>query len=424
MANKVFDKKICVVGLGYMGLPFSCLVAKAGFNVIGFDVNQKRIDDVNKGICPFNEPGLDKLIKEATATKRLKAVNKIEEADVFIISVPTPFDEKTKKADLTYVESAVKTIKSVLKKGNLVILESTVTPNTCRKLIIPILEQTKLKAGKDFLITHCPERAIPGNTLYELVNNDRIIGGFNKESAEAAKEIYSTFIKGKIYLTDDVTAEAAKLMENTFRDVNIALANEFAKISKDIKINVWEAIALANKHPRVNILSPGPGVGGHCIAIDPWFLTEDTKNSFLIPTARKINDSMPAYVVDIIKEAVKGVKKPTISILGVAYKKDVDDARESPAGHIIKLLKKDKFEVKIADPYVTRFNEKIIPFDQAIKGSDCVVIVTDHKEYREAKPEDFKQMKNKIIIDTRNCINRPLFEKNGFKVIVLGDNKI
>lgn len=424
MQNNTKIKTICVIGLGYMGLPFSCLLAKAGFNVIGFDINKKRIEEVNKGKCPFNEPGLDKLIKEASTTKRLKAVSKIEDADVFIISVPTPFNEKTKKADLTYVESAANTIKSVLKKGNLVILESTVTPNTCRKLIIPILEKTGINAGTDFLIAHCPERAIPGNTLYELVNNDRIIGGFNKESAEAAKEIYSTFIKGKIYLTDDVTAETAKLMENTYRDVNIALANEFAKISEDIKINVWEAIELANKHPRVNILNPGPGVGGHCIAIDPWFLTEDTKNSILIPTARKINDSMPAYVVKLIKEAVEGVNKPVISILGVAYKKDVDDARESPAEHIINLLRKEGFlDIRVADPHVTRFQEDILPFDYVIDDASCIVIITDHKKYRESMPSDFDHMKNKVIIDTRNCINKALFEKNGFKVIVLGDNK-
>ncbi len=411
--------KICVLGLGYMGLPTASLFSKNCYDVVGVDVDKNKVDSLNKGEVYIDEKGLNELVKGAISSGRFTAKGEIEEADVFIIAVPTPLDKKNNKADLKYVISASEMIKSVLKKGNLVILESTVPPNTCKNVIIPILEDG-LKAGSDFFISHCPERAIPGNTLHELINNDRIIGGLDEESCNKTKKLYSCFCKGDIFLTDLTTAETAKLMENTYRDVNIALANELAKISEKFKISAWEVIELANKHPRVNIHLPGPGVGGHCIAIDPWFLVENT-DADLIKTARKINDSMPNHVFKIISEELKDVKNPKITVLGAAYKPDVDDPRESPAIELIKLCEKEKWNVSVTDPHVKSFESDIIGIDEAVDGADCIVIVTDHKEYHKLSPKDLVGVKNKVVIDSRNCIDKRKFEKEGFKVIVLGD---
>jgi len=315
------------------------------------------------------------------------------------------------------------TTKTLIKiKGNLIILESTVPPNTCKNIIAPVIEKSGLKAGRDFLIAHCPERAIPGNTIYELKNNDRIIGGINVQACNAAKKLYLSFCKGKIYLSDLTTTEAAKLMENTYRDVNIALANEFAKISETLGINVWDTINLANKHPRVNIHNPGPGVGGHCIPIDPWFLSEKNNNAKLIVTARKINDTMPKYIINIISKVVKKIKNPTISILGVAYKPNVDDSRESPALELIRLCKNNKWRIKIHDPLVKKFNYILDSLDEVLTDSDCVVIITNHKEYSSLSLKNFKNVRNKIILDTRNCIDKKKFKNSGFKIIILGSN--
>jgi UDP-N-acetyl-D-mannosaminuronic acid dehydrogenase len=273
----------------------------------------------------------------------------LEEADVFIIAVPTPLDKEMKMAELKYVRSAADMIYQHLIKDNLVILESTVPPGTCDKLLVPVLEKSGLKVG-DFRLAHCPERAIPGNTIYEMVNNDRIIGGIDKKSTELAKSLYSSFVKGNFYLTNTVTAEFVKLMENTFRDINIALANEFAQIAEECGVNVWEAIELANKHPRVNVLKPGPGVGGHCIAIDPWFLTENSTRCRIASLAREINDGMPNHVLQIVKRQVDCIKDPVITVFGVAYKGGVDDTRETPALKFIKLAENEGYKVKVHDP--------------------------------------------------------------------------
>jgi len=316
-------------------------------------------------------------------------------------------------------------ISEKLKKGDLVILESTVSPNTCIKLMQPILEKNGLKAGEDFYLSHCPERAIPGNTMYELVNNDRIIGGINQESAELTRDVYKTFVKGEIFLTDTTTAETVKLMENTFRDVNIALANEFAKISEEVGINIWETIDLANKHPRVNILKPGPGVGGHCIAIDPWFLTEASNQATLIKTARQINDKMPKHVVELIKEMVGDKQNPKVTILGVAYKANVDDARETPSKEIICEAENLGFEVIAVDPLV-KIGEfpDLQPLEEAVKNSDCLVLVTNHDDFKKINPEEIKsQMASLNLVDTRNFLDKNTWEKAGFKVKVLGDGK-
>ena len=287
--GKFIMKKICVLGLGYIGLPTALLFAQK-FTVVGVDINEKIITTLNKGSLPFVEKGLEKLYHKGR--KNFTATTTIEPADAFIIAVPTPLEESLKIADLQFVRHAAEMIAPHLKRGNLVILESTVPPCTSENVVLPILEKHGVKKD-EFLYVHCPERAIPGNTLFEMINNDRIIGGINHDSSHVAKELYASFVKGNLLITDTKTAEFVKLMENTSRDVNIALANEFAKIASDMHINVWEAINLANRHPRVKILQPGPGVGGHCIAIDPWFLTETSINAQMISLARTINDSMP-----------------------------------------------------------------------------------------------------------------------------------
>jgi len=411
--------KICVLGLGYIGLPTACLFANANHEVVGIDINQETIGKLNHEELPFEEKGLEELFEKALPNMRFET--EAEEADVFIITVPTPLDKEMKMAELKYVRSAGEMIYPHLRKDNLVILESTVPPGTGEKLLIPILEKSGLKVSKEFYLVHCPERAIPGNTIYEMVNNDRIIGGIDKKSTELAKSLYSCFVKGNFYLTNTITAEFVKLMENTFRDINIALANEFAQIAEECGINVWEAIELANRHPRVNILKPGPGVGGHCIAIDPWFLTENSTRCRIVSLAREINDGMPNHVLQIVKGMLKGVDDPVITILGVAYKGGVDDTRETPALKFIKLAENEGYKVKVHDPYVKEFEYEVLGLEESVRGSDCIVIITDHTEFKEINPEEISVlMRTKSVVDTRNILNLERWKEVGFKVHVLG----
>ena len=292
-------KKICVLGLGYIGLPTAAVLATHGFSVVGVDVNAAVVGTINNGGIHIKEPGLNTLVQAAIKSGNLVVRTRPETADAFIIAVSTPL--KNREADLSYVKSAAESIVPYLERGNLVILESTVPPKTTEELLIPILEQTKLRAGEDFYLAHCPERVLPGNILKEIIENDRIIGGINPESAVKAKDLYSTFVSGIIYLTDATTAEMVKVIENTYRDVNIALANELSRICMKLGMNVWEVIELANKHPRVNLLSPGPGVGGHCLAVDPWFVVEKAPQvAKLIRLSRGINDEQPQFVVSMI----------------------------------------------------------------------------------------------------------------------------
>ena len=413
--------KICVLGLGYIGLPTATLFATHGHDVVGVDIEKNVVENINKGIPPFEEPGFLEILKKAIESKRIIAKTVVEESDVFIIAVPTPLDKGVKMADLSYVRSAGEMIYPHLRKENLVNLESTVSPGTCEKLLIPILEKSGLRASKDFYLSHCPERAIPGNTIYEMVHNDRIIGGIDKKSIELTKSLYSAFVKGNFYLTTAITAEFVKLMENTFRDINIALANEFAQIAEECQVNIWEAIELANKHPRVNILKPGPGVGGHCIAIDPWFLTENSTRCRIISLAREINDGMPNHVLQIVKDMVKGVKNPVITVLGVAYKGGVDDTRETPALKFIKLAENEGYMVKVHDPHVEEFEHEIFGLEEAFTGSDCMVLITDHMEFREIEPKEISGlMRNRNIVDTRNMLDLKRWVNEGFGVKVLG----
>lgn len=405
-------KKVCVIGLGYIGLPTALLLSDKN-EVIGVDVKQDVVDKINNKEMPFKEPGLDDILNSSS----IVASTKPQEADVFLICVPTPFDKEVRMADLTYVKSAAESIVPYLKKDNLVVVESTVSPGACVKVVAPILEKSGLKVKKDFHLAHCPERAIPGNTLYEMVNNDRILGGIDEVSTELTRELYAGFVMGKIFTTDITTAEFVKLMENTYRDINIALANEFAIIAEDTGIDIWEAIALANRHPRVNILKPGPGVGGHCIAIDPWFLTENSTKCKIINTAREINDCMPSYVLHRVKEIVKGIEQPKVTVFGVAYKGNVDDSRETPALKFIKLIEKEGYDFSIYDPMVKRFEYPLASLDEAVKDTDCIVVITDHNVF---KNMDYSKLldhaRHRNILDTRNIV-----ASNGnYKLAILG----
>lgn len=411
MAKTKKQINITVVGLGYIGLPTACLLAKAGNAVYGYDIDDRKLALLKKRETPFQEQGLQKLLGQVIRTKRFTAGKSLQKSDVFLIAVPTP--DVNHRADLTFVFQAIHAVIPYLEDDNLVIIESTIPPLACEQHIMPLLE----KSGKKVLLSHCPERAIPGSTLREMVENDRIVGGLTPLAAQRTATLYKGFVKGQVYTTSATTAECCKVMENTFRDVNIALANEFAKISDEIGINVWEAIELANKHPRVNIHSPGPGVGGHCIPVDPWFFVGLSKEAKLIHAARTINDAMPAYVVQKVAEQAKKLKisKSVVGVLGVSYKKNVDDARETPATQIIKQLKKRGYRVLVHDPHVKRFSEKISPLKNVLSKSQLIVLVTDHDEYKTINFSKYKNIHR--VFDTRNVLQN---KKNETIIATLG----
>ena len=415
-------KRICVFGLGYIGLPTACLLASHGYQVIGIDVKREVVEKVNQGEVPFKEPGLKELLQGVLALNSLIAKVEPEAANVFLIAVPTPLDKEAKMAELGYIRKAASSTAKYLRQGDLVILESTVPPGTSERQLLSILESSGLRGGEDFHLAHCPERAIPGNTIHEMIHNDRIIGGIDRESSELAKELYSSFVKGRFYLADLRTAEVIKLMENTYRDINIALANEFAQIAEESGVNIWEAIELANRHPRVSILKPGPGVGGHCLAIDPWFLAENSSRSRIISLAREINDSMPSHVLNLVKGLLGGIKNATITILGVAYKGDVDDTRETPALRFIKLAVNEGYKIKIHDPWVMDFEYELYTLEEAAQDSDCLVLITDHSQFRKIDPQKISPlMKNRNLVDARNILDCKRWGEAGFETRVLGN---
>ncbi len=409
--------KICVLGLGYIGLPTSLLMANAGHCVLGIDINKDIIDKLNRSILPFNEPGLDELFKKAK--NNFHASSRIETSDVYIISVPTPLDSDMKISNLESIKTASKSVATVIKEEQIVILESTVPPGTSEHLVIPILKEN---GEKRIYFAHCPERAIPGKTLHEMVHNHRIIGGLDEKSNQKVKDLYASFVHGNIFLTDTKTAEFVKLMENTFRDINIALANEFSLLADEAGINVWEAISLANNHPRVDILKPGPGVGGHCIAIDPLFLAEISSKARIITLAREINSGMPVHIIKMIIEMIKNIKNPVITILGIAYKGNVDDIRESPTFKIKKIAENQGISVKLYDPLVHNYPENSLTLEEATQNSDCLVLVTDHDIFKEIDPKKIS-MRHKNLIDTRNILDFYLWKKNGYMIKILGNNK-
>ncbi len=406
MSNNRKMKKICVMGLGYIGLPTASILATKGYEVHGVDVSQKVVDTVNSGRIHIVEPDLDILVKAAVRSGKLKADTVPCEADAFFICVPTPFKEGH-KPDMTFVEEAAEAIVPFIRRGNLVVLESTSPVGTCDGIIAPILKKSGLRIGAELFIAHAPERVLPGHILRETIENDRIIGGVNDRSAKVCADLYRTFVKGTIYLTNARTAELAKLVENSYRDVNIAFANELSAICDELDIDVWELIELANRHPRVKILSPGPGVGGHCLAVDPWFIVDSVPGTArLIRTAREINDARPHAIVEKVKKHAARFKRPIIGCLGISYKPDIDDIRESPALEIVRTLIAEEIgEVLVHDPYLSHHDLDFpsTPLPELLEKSEIVVLLVNHREYYAL---DRSLLEEKVIIDTRGIFRR------------------
>ncbi|NWF65339.1 MAG: nucleotide sugar dehydrogenase [Chloroflexi bacterium] len=430
--------KICVIGLGYIGLPTASTFAMHGVETIGIDISPEIIETLNRGEIHIHEPGLRQAFTQAQQTGKFRAALAPEEADAFIIAVPTPFKEnetgeyhgaKYKLADMRAVKSAAESIVPYLRKGNVVVLESTSPPRTTIDLVAPILEKSSLKAGKDFHLCYSPERVLPGQILRELIENSRVIGGVTSESAQAGADLYATFVKGQIIQTDATTAEMVKLMENTHRDVNIAIANEFSRLAERFGVDVWEAISIANLHPRVKILSPGPGVGGHCISVDPWFFVEAAPElTPLIYHSRKVNDAQPDYVVKIIKKALGTLKGKKIAALGLAYKPDVDDLRESPAVEVVRLLQNEGALVLACEPYKPNAHLPGIfiaaTLNDSIREAEAILLLVRHTEFLKLSPSEVAGNTGaRTIIDTVNGWTSPEWKKTGFQVIKLGSGK-
>jgi UDP-N-acetyl-D-mannosaminuronic acid dehydrogenase len=427
--------KICVFGLGYIGLPTAATFAESGVKVVGVDINPKVIETLLRGDIHIHEPGLRRVVDSALKSGNLTISAKPESADVFLIAVPTPFfgdkvgkfeGHTYKRADMRAVTGAAEAIVPLLAKGNLVILESTSPPRTTLELLAPILARSGLQPGVDFHLAYSPERVLPGQILRELVENARVIGGITPESAQAGADLYSIFVKGEIVQTDATTAEMVKLMENTYRDVNIAIANEFARLADRFGVDVWEAISLANRHPRVKILNPGPGVGGHCISVDPWFLVEAAPElTRLIYASRHVNDAQPHFVVGLAKRAMGSLKGKRITALGLAYKPDVDDLRESPALEVVSLLQREGAEVSAWEPFKPGANlagvHMAASLSLALKDSDAILLLVRHSEFVNLKPVDVGRMtKARIVIDTVNGWKVQDWQSAGFKVTQLG----
>jgi len=430
--------KLCVLGLGYIGLPTASTFATHGLKVIGVDVNPQVIETLRNGGIHIHEPGLRTVVEAALKSGNLTVAAQPEEADAFLIAVPTPFyadrfsehdGRKYKLADMRAVTAATEAIVPFLRKGNLVVLESTSPPRTTVELIVPILARSGLRAGRDFHLAYSPERVLPGQILRELIENARVIGGVTPESAQAGADLYSLFVRGEIVQTDATTAEMVKLMENTYRDVNIAIANEFARLADKFGVDVWEAIRLANRHPRVKILSPGPGVGGHCISVDPWFFVEAAPDlTPLIRTARSVNDSQPHFVVELVRRALGCLKGKRIAALGLAYKPDVDDLRESPAAEVIRLLQEEGAQVKAWEPFKPDADMPGInmtsSLDAALKDADAIVLLVQHSQFRAFTPGQLRSLTAaNVLVDAVNGWHGKDWQSAGFTLHRLGVNK-
>lgn len=407
---------VAVIGLGYIGLPTAAILATHGANVIGVDVNEETVDAVNRGEVPFVEPDLSISVAGAVTQGRLRAESKTPEAEVYIVAVPTPFKEGY-TADLAYIDAAADGIAAQLKGDELIILESTSPPGTTQHMadrILALRPDLSLNGRGGLPIVHfahCPERVLPGRIMIELVTNDRIVGGLTRKAAEKAQALYETFCKGEIMLTDAMTAEMAKLVENSYRDVNIAFANELSLISAELDIDVWELIELANHHPRVDILQPGPGVGGHCIAVDPWFIVSAVpEQAKLIRAAREVNDSKPEHIISRVVAKAARFKAPNIAVLGLAFKPNIDDLRESPACRITQRLADELPDAQIAavEPHITdlpasfagRNNVVLTEFEAAVHAADIVVLLVDHTVFKVADKRRLR-LREKVVIDTR-----------------------
>ena len=408
---------VAFVGLGYIGLPTAVVMANAGVNVIGVDVNEENVERINRGEVTIVEPGLEEALTKAIASGNFRATTDQVHADCYIIAVPTPFNDDH-SIDMKYIYSAAEAIAPKLEGGELIVLESTSPPQTTHRMAARILERrpdlvadgTPGESDKPVIyFAHCPERILPGHAMEELRTNDRIIGGQTETAIRKATEVYASFCEGKLLPTDDVTAEMAKLTENSFRDVNIAFANELSLITDKLGINVWKLIELANHHPRVNILQPGPGVGDHCIAVDPWFIVAaDPENSKLIHTARLVNDGKPSWVIEQVKQAISGKADQKVAVLGLAFKADIDDLRESPALDITVRLAEEMEDARLfaVEPNISELPKRLRGFenielttvDEALQQADTVLLLVDHKEFKDIPRE---HLLGKSVIDTK-----------------------
>ncbi|MBR3869560.1 MAG: nucleotide sugar dehydrogenase [Clostridia bacterium] len=400
---------INIIGLGYIGLPTALMFASHGVEVVGTDYNKELVATLNAGRTTFEEAGLDELFNDAVNCG-IKFSTEYQKTDMYIVAVPTPYDKESKRIDAAYVVAAVKQVMAVCPKGATVVIESTVSPGTIDKFVRPVIEENGFVIGEDINLVHAPERIIPGNMVYELLHNSRTIGADDKAIGEKVKDLYASFCQGEIVVTDIRTAEMTKVVENTFRDINIAFANELAKICRSDNMDVYEIIRIANKHPRVNILSPGPGVGGHCISVDPWFLVGDYPTySNLIKQARLINDSMPDFVLEriynIMKE--KGIKEVSkVGFYGLTYKENVDDVRESPTLQMLESMEKHLAHgVKVYDPFIKAdmVENQYHDLDKFLGDVELVVLLVGHDEIK----ENMDKLSGKVILDTRNICNLP-----------------
>ncbi len=394
-----------VVGLGYIGLPTALMLAAHGVEVTGTDYNRELVETLNRGKTTFKEDGLDELFEKAVKSG-IRFSEEYISTDMYIISVPTPYDKASKKIDASYVTAAVKNVLEVCPNGATLVIESTVSPGTIDRFVRPAIEERGLAVGKDIHLAHAPERIIPGNMVYELKHNSRTIGADEREVGERVKRLYASFCEGEIVVTDIRTAEMTKVVENTFRDINIAFANELAKICRSDSMDVYEIIRIANMHPRVNILSPGPGVGGHCISVDPWFLVGDYPGlANIILAARKINDGMPEFVLGRIYEIMKkeGITDVSrVGLYGLTYKEDVDDMRESPTLQMLECMERHLAggRVKVYDPYIEAdvVANQYHGLDAFLEDVDLVVVMAGHEEIR----KNGNRLKGKIVLDTKN----------------------
>jgi len=405
-------RTVCVIGLGYIGLPTAAILAKSGVDVIGVDINTRAVDMINQGSVHIVEPGLDAVVRDVVVKGRLRANANVEPADAFIIAVPTPFKGENHEPDLSYIQAASEALAGVLKRGDLVVLESTSPVGTTEKLAAWLADMRpdltfphQSSDNADVCIAYCPERVLPGKVLEELISNDRIIGGLSDRCCVSAEQLYNLFVKGSCFSTNARTAEMAKLTENSFRDINIAFANELSMICQELEIDVWHLIDMANRHPRVNILQPGPGVGGHCIAVDPWFIVSKSPNEArLIRIAREVNDFKPEWVLERINNAIDsivGVGRPIVVCYGLAFKADIDDLRESPALEIAsRVSERTDIELYIVEPNVDCLppslqSAHLVDIDCIPSNVDLHVLLVDHREFKVMeRPQGF-------VVDTR-----------------------
>lgn len=398
-----------VIGLGYIGLPTALMMATHGVKVVGTDYKKSLVDTLNAGHTTFKEEGLDEVFKSALDAG-IKFSSEYQVVDTYIVSVPTPYDKFSKKVDASYVVAAVEDVLKVAPKGATIVVESTISPGTMDKFVRPAVKNAGFEIGKDINLVHAPERIIPGNMVYELIHNNRTIGADNKEVGEKIKKLYASFCEGEIVVTDIKTAEMTKVVENTFRAVNIAFANELAKICRHDNMDVYEIIKICNMHPRVNILQPGPGVGGHCISVDPWFLVGDYPSiAKVIDESMKTNDGMPDFVLNRIYEIMKENKITDINrvgLYGLTYKENVDDMRESPTLQMLESQERHLAQgLKVYDPYIVQdvVSNQYHDLEKFLNDIDIVVIMVKHNEIK----NNIEKLKGKVILDCHNVINLP-----------------